>query len=98
MLVNAKDPIPLESKSGVYRLSCPECPALYIGETSRKFSIRFKEHEDAYKRVRERVSAFADHLLETGHRFDAKLCQPLHVEGWCGRMLRSTATRGEQAV
>jgi len=87
MLVNVKDPVPANSKSGVYKLSCPDCPAVYIGETSRKFSKRFKEHEDAYKKSKERESTFADHLMEYNHRFDANLCKPLRFESHYRRRL-----------
>lgn len=80
ILPTPKDPIPLLGKSGVYRLSCPNCSALYIGETSRAFSIRFNEHETSYRKGK-RDSSFAEHLLDSNHLFNSDLCQPIHIEG-----------------
>jgi len=57
-------------KSGVYELKCDECSAVYIGETGRKLNIRFHEHIDDFKKKRSNKSAFASHLLESGHSVD----------------------------
>jgi hypothetical protein len=35
------------SKSGIYQLSCNECPLKYIGQTGRNFRTRYKEHVQA---------------------------------------------------
>jgi len=39
-----KDSVPLDEKSGVYKLSCDSCPAVYIGQTGRKLKTRVSEH------------------------------------------------------
>src|SRR5436190_14138977 len=31
-------------KTGVYKLLCNDCPSYYVGQTSRSFQTRFKEH------------------------------------------------------
>jgi len=81
ILQGPKDPLPPIEKSGVYKLSCPECPAVYIGETSRSFTTRFSEHQVAYEsNLKKRKSAFAEHLIDTGHKFDLNNCKPLHFE------------------
>jgi hypothetical protein len=36
------------SSSGVYKLTCPDCNKVYIGQTDRSFSIRFNEHKQAF--------------------------------------------------
>ena len=36
--------IPLEKKTGVYKLSCDDCECFYIGQTGRGFQKRFIEH------------------------------------------------------
>ena len=43
-----KDPTPKFSKSGVYKLSCPDCTSVYIGETRRTLGVCLKEHKMAY--------------------------------------------------
>ena len=65
-----KDPIHLRDKSGVYKLECVDCPATYIGQSGRKLRIRVAEHMNAVRKNRPNDSAFAAHLLETGHSFD----------------------------
>ena len=65
-----KDHIHLRDKSGVYKLECEDCPATYIGQSGRKLRIRVSEHVNAVKKGRPTESAFADHLLQTGHSFD----------------------------
>ncbi len=57
-LTKVKDSI---SKSSiVYSISCT-CGKLYIGEQTRRLEKRVKEHQDACKRVDEKVSAIAEH-------------------------------------
>ena len=36
--------MPLEKKTGVYKLSCDDCECFYIGQTGRGFQKRFIEH------------------------------------------------------
>lgn len=55
-----------KSKSGVYRLTCSDCPKFYIGQTGRSFEKRFKEHLPKPTLI-EQKSKFADHLIHTSH-------------------------------
>jgi len=66
-LYKLKDAIPQTQRSGVYRIMCGDCPATYIGETGRQISIRFKENCDAFTKNRPKKSAFAAHILGSGH-------------------------------
>ena len=44
-LFSAKDPIPSNLRSSVvYKFSCAGCNACYVGETTRHFSTRVREH------------------------------------------------------
>jgi len=44
-LLSVKDPIPSGFRSGVvYKFSCAGCNACYVGETTRHFSTRIREH------------------------------------------------------
>ena len=54
-------------KSGVYKLNCSFCNAVYIGQTFRNFDIRFKEHVRCYRYKHIEKSNYAKHLLENGH-------------------------------
>ena len=54
------------SLSGVYKLTCPDCHKMYIGQTGRQFSTRYKEHMTAWRNL-STTSSFAQHLIEEGH-------------------------------
>jgi hypothetical protein len=53
-------------QSGTYRLNCQSCPLKYVGQTGRRFKVRFKEHIQAIKGNID-ASMFAQHILNTGH-------------------------------
>ncbi|XP_049945748.1 uncharacterized protein LOC126427904 isoform X2 [Schistocerca serialis cubense] len=55
------------SNSGVYKLTCNNCPSYYIGQTGRAVKTRYKEHLLGKKGTNIRNSTFAEHLLITGH-------------------------------
>lgn len=67
LLGTTKDKTENLKKSGIYRISCDQCEAVYIGQTKRAIETRFKEHclhihnKHAYR------SAFAAHVLDSGH-------------------------------
>lgn len=51
--------------AGVYKINCSDCDSAYVGQTGRTFEKRYKEHIAALNTTSE--SAFATHLIETGH-------------------------------
>ena len=64
LLMAPKDQDPMKNRSGViYRFKCNrvECDDEYIGESSRTFGERFKEHLKA-------PSPIFDHFTTTGHQ------------------------------
>ena len=63
LLVSPKDKDPMVNQSGaIYRYQCGNlgCDDEYIGETSRTFGERYKEHLKA-------PSAIHHHSIQTGH-------------------------------
>ena len=56
-------------KSGVYKLTCGDCPKIYIGQTGRNFSKRLKEHLSSFNKGKT-DSSYANHLLECNHTFN----------------------------
>ena len=72
------------SRSGIYKLTCPDCHRAYIGQTGRKFATRFKEHETAFKHNPD-TSSFAKHITDNKHSFGPmpNIMQPLqyHKKG-----------------
>lgn len=82
-LSSLKDPVHPSDSPGVYRLSCADCPAKYIGQTGCSLKKRIAQHKLHYNQLvsgkrsllaREN-SAMADHCFRCQHNFnsDAKL-------------------------
>jgi len=67
-----KDKIPKMQQSGIYRITCPICEESYIGQTSRQFITRLKEHQSDCKKPStvSVTSAVADHCINKNHHFD----------------------------
>jgi len=68
------------SGSGVYKLTCPDCHTAYIGQTGRRFSTLYKEHETAF-RHNPNTSSFTKHLTEYNQTFGPmpSIMQPLQL-------------------
>jgi len=61
-----KDPIDKHQGKGIYNISC-SCGMCYIGETSRSFQVRIKEHEADIKREQTHTSSLEEYSLKTKH-------------------------------
>jgi len=68
-LINLKDPIPLEKRSDIYRLTCGDCPVQYIGQTGRSLFKRLGDHRTAFRNRQPSDSAMAKHCLDYHHNF-----------------------------
>jgi hypothetical protein len=55
-------------KAGIYRLKCIDCQKVYIGQTGRSLTIRYKEHIRSIRYNRE-DSGHATHILNNIHRY-----------------------------
>ncbi|XP_062541740.1 uncharacterized protein LOC134209742 [Armigeres subalbatus] len=76
LLCNLKDRVPSEEQSGVYRISCDDCSAVYIGQTRRKIKVRLREHKSAVETLKIHESSVAAHAVNCGHNInweDSKL-------------------------
>ena len=79
-LVHLKDTIPQEKISNcLYKLTCENCPVVYIGETGRELQARVAEHIRRTKKLPTneyeyqtlvKDSAMAGHALDTGHNIN----------------------------
>jgi GIY-YIG catalytic domain len=64
VLGSAKGAVDDKTKSGIYKIQCKTCPALYIGQTKRNIQERFNEHTAwARKPEGEMKSSVAKHLI-----------------------------------
>lgn len=67
LLGSTKDKKNQLEKSGIYRIHCSECDAVYIGQTKRSVKQRFKEHLMCIQHKYVRRSAFANHAVYNEH-------------------------------
>ncbi|XP_058839239.1 uncharacterized protein LOC131694763 [Topomyia yanbarensis] len=51
LLCNLKDKVPTDQKSGIYQIPCKDCPAVYIGQTRRKFKVRIHYSPQSHHRL-----------------------------------------------
>jgi len=66
-----KGPLQLDSnKNVVYKLSCKNCDATYIGQTKRRLSTRVAEHRKDINKKTPNHSVITNHRLEFHHDFD----------------------------
>ena len=67
-----KDALPISScKDVVYKISCRDCDASYVGQTSRQVRTRISEHRNHIRRnVSTCQSVITNHRLDYGHEFD----------------------------
>jgi len=65
-----KDPLPRTHHCNViYKISCLDCDASYVGQTKRKLITRIKEHRSDINKTTGSLSVVSLHRLE-GHEFD----------------------------
>jgi hypothetical protein len=57
--------------SGIYGLKCKTCNKVYVGQSERAISVRFKEHI-RYTRSNNSTSAYAAHILDNRHEYGTK--------------------------
>lgn len=60
-------PINKYHQSGIYKIKCTNCDAIYIGKTDRSFNTRFLEHLRAFKNKKKSFSNVAEHLISNKH-------------------------------
>jgi len=57
-------------KNVVYKISCNDCDATYIGQTKRKLNIRISEHRNQNHRKSYNTTVITEHRLRHNHDFD----------------------------
>jgi len=60
----------LSQMNVVYKLSCKECDATYVGQTGRTLKIRISEHRNHINRNTITQSVIIEHRLNFFHEFD----------------------------
>jgi hypothetical protein len=63
-----KPPPPLEKSGIIYKIKCLDCPANYVGESSKMLKSRLHEHKLAVKRS-DPLSQISNHILDNNHKF-----------------------------
>lgn len=66
-----KDQLPTGSQSGVvYKITCKNCEASYVGQTRRFLNTRVLEHKNHITRNTTQHSVITDHRISESHDFD----------------------------
>jgi len=66
-----KDSLPINlNKNVVYKLTCKNCDASYVGQTKRKLITRVAEHKNDINKKTKNHSVITEHRLELKHDFD----------------------------
>jgi hypothetical protein len=64
----------------IYKVSCNDCNASYVGQTKRKLKTRLKEHKNNIRLNSSKHSVISEHILNYGHTFDWENTQILDSE------------------
>lgn len=79
LLVNNKTKIPQLNQSGVYKINCKDCEAVYIGQTGRSLEKRLKEHRNSIiNNIKN--TGISTHCIDNNHFIDSANIQLLHNE------------------
>jgi predicted GIY-YIG superfamily endonuclease len=62
--------LPAPQKNVVYAIKCASCGQLYIGETKRMLSERFREHRRDVISKKTDISPVAQHFTNSGHNLE----------------------------
>ena len=89
---------PSKKADAIYKIKCKDCPASYIGETSRPLYVRVEEHKKETKKTSAKhftrrrkdsekeiwySSAIAQHVAQTNHTIDWEDVAAIEqVPGW----------------
>jgi hypothetical protein len=70
-------------QSGIYQLTCKTCQKVYVGQTRRSLTARYREHT-RYIKNNDSQSAYALHILQNLHEYGTindtvTLLQPIHT-------------------
>jgi len=57
-------------KNVVYKISCEDCDATYVGQTKRKLKTRITEHHKQINNKASKMTVIAEHGLSHNHNFD----------------------------
>ena len=70
IIKRGKDKVkPQDQNNVVYKISCKDCPATYVGQTKRTLQTRINEHKRDSKKPSKDTPLFR-HILETDHNFN----------------------------
>ncbi|EZA56075.1 hypothetical protein X777_03920 [Ooceraea biroi] len=85
-----KDKLPRSSCSEVvYKVSCNDCEASYVGQTGRQVHTRIAEHRNNFKKTSTELSVLSEHRLQFNHDFDWENIKILDHESFLNKRLIS---------
>jgi len=61
---------PLNRNNVIYKISCKNCEATYVGQTKRQLRTRVREHRNNIKQDQSKLSVISEHIMNHNHTFD----------------------------
>jgi len=58
------------NKNIIYKLSCKDCDATYVGQTKRKLNTRTSEYRRDINKKTGKHSVITEHRINNDHEFD----------------------------
>ena len=99
ILSHPKDRVPDDDRSNVvYKISCRDCDASYVGETKRALKTRVSEHRRAVEKMDFLGSTLAEHAWKHDHHIDWTSACILDVESHYRSRLSREAIHPQTAL
>ena len=76
-LLNNKTKVTTKEKSGMYKINCSDCDAIYIGKSQRAIKTRIQEHIRSVSNNKKHTR-LAKHCIDSGHTIKEEDVQILH--------------------
>jgi len=54
----------------IYKISCKDCDATYVGQTKRQLKTRLREHKNNIRQDHSKHSIVSEHIINFNHAFD----------------------------
>jgi len=64
----------------IYKISCKDCDASYVGQTKRQLKTRLREYKNNIKQGYSKHTVVSEHIVNFNHTFDWKNVQILDHE------------------
>lgn len=86
LLHTTKDKRDAHDKPGIYKASCADCDAVYIGQTRRSLKVRKREHLSYIHNIEAYRSGLAEHIITQQHSISDENFKLIETESNANRL------------